>query len=101
FTVSEDAKVQRLQSSATGLNFVTADVDDLAEGQKVTLSLSPTSTSEKKDVENVSGTLIKIEDSGTKLTLRLTVPSGKEPPEPAGKHATLVSIRSLPPDKDK
>ena len=101
YAVAEDAQVQKLQKFDTGLNFVEAKGSELKEGQRVTLSLVAKTDTEKKNVEHVSGTIIKIADKVEKITLRVTLPEKQDVPDPANKQAALVSIRSLPDNKDK
>ena len=99
YDIADDAKVQKLHKFATGLNFIEAEIDDLMEGQKVTLSLV-TKAGDKKDVTHVSGTVAKIAEGGKKVTLTMSVREKDDVPTGDGKKATLVSIRSLEKDKD-
>jgi hypothetical protein len=88
FVIADDATIQQLTKFPDGLKFVAADSDDLKEGLLVTLTL-------KGDkIENVSGTITKLADSNTKVTLRLTIASGQTAPEQAGRPCTQVSIRT-------
>jgi hypothetical protein len=99
YDIAGDAKIQKLHKFATGLNFIEAEIDDLMEGQKVTLSLV-TKAGDKKDVTHVSGTVAKIAEGGKKVTLTMSVREKDDVPSGDGKQATLVSIRSLEKDKD-
>lgn len=99
YDIADDAKVQKLHKFDTGLNFVEAKIDELTEGQKVTLSL--VGKGDKKDVTHVSGTVAKIADGGKKVTLAMTVREKDDVPSGDGKQATLVSIRSVDKDKEK
>jgi hypothetical protein len=99
YDIADDAKVQKLHKFDTGLNFVEAKIDELMEGQKVTLSLV-TKAGDKKDVQHVSGTVSKVVEGGKKVTLKMSVREKDDVPGGDGKQATLVSIRSLEKDKD-
>jgi hypothetical protein len=95
FLVADDATVQQLTKFPSGLNFVAAEMGDLREGLLVTLTL-------KGDkIENVSGTITKLEDSNKKVTLKMTIPAGQTAPEQAGRPCTMVSIRTAVEGKEK
>jgi hypothetical protein len=88
FVVDDDATIQQLTKFSDGLKFVEADIGDLRDGLLVTLTL-------KGDkVENVSGTIAKLTESNTKITLRMTLSAGQTTPDQAGRSCTLVSIRT-------
>ena len=87
FDIATEAACQRLQATDGGLNFVAAKLEDVAEGQKVTLSIA----GDKK--ENISGTVVKFD--GKQVTIKINLPVGQDPPSSDGKQVALVSIRSL------
>ena len=96
YAVAEDAKVSRLMKFDTGLNYVEAALPDVVEGQLCTLSLIAKGDTGGKGAENVSGQVVKVSESGKLLTLRVTVPEGKDAPDGTGKEARAVAIRTAP-----
>jgi hypothetical protein len=98
-SLADDAKVQRLKSFANGLSYVSAGIEDVKEGQQVTLSLFDKIDVDKKKVQNLTGTVQKVSEDGQRLAIRFFVSEGGNAPDPDSMECALVSIRSLPATK--
>jgi glucose/arabinose dehydrogenase len=91
--VSEDVTVQRLKSFPTGLNFVDAKPSDVADGQKMTITVTAKGDKDSKKVDHYSGILVRYSDN--KMTLRCTFTDKEETPTTDGKEVVQMSIRTV------
>lgn len=90
--VASDATFAKLQSSATGLNYVDAKFTDIQAGQR--LSVNPGKKSDAVKADELTGSVLLVNAAQKQVTLKVSMPADQPAPPEKGLVAQTVTIRS-------